>query len=119
VYHANGGIVGELAYVVGKLRGTAHCALCDITHGAVRMKPAFAALQQRCPVPVRLVHLNERPPELAKVSRGRTPCVVGESRVGGRAVWRELLAPDDLERCAGSVEAFETALGAALVAPDG
>ena len=32
VYHADGGIIGELAYVWGKIRGTAHCALCDITH---------------------------------------------------------------------------------------
>ena len=38
VYHADGGIVGELRYVFGKLRGTAHCALCDITHSYVSEK---------------------------------------------------------------------------------
>ena len=41
VYHANGGLVGELTYVIGKLRGTAHCGLCDITHGSVRVKPGW------------------------------------------------------------------------------
>ena len=33
VYNANGGIVGELSYVLGKVKGSAHCALCDISHG--------------------------------------------------------------------------------------
>ena len=29
IYNADDGIMGELAYVWGKIRGTAHCALCD------------------------------------------------------------------------------------------
>ena len=41
VYHADGGIVGELRYVFGKLRGTAHCALCDITHSYVSEKKSM------------------------------------------------------------------------------
>ena len=38
VYHADGGPIGEARYVIGKLLGTAHCALCDITHSPVRRK---------------------------------------------------------------------------------
>ena len=41
VYHADGGIVGELRYVFGKLIGTAHCALCDITHSYVSEKKSM------------------------------------------------------------------------------
>lgn len=44
VYHANGGLRGEVAYVVGKFLGTAHFALCDITHSPVRRKPAWDAM---------------------------------------------------------------------------
>ena len=36
VYDADGGLRGELAYVLGHLAGRAECALCDITHSAVR-----------------------------------------------------------------------------------
>ena len=38
VYDANGGLLGEAAYVWGRLRGTTHCGLCDITHATVRRK---------------------------------------------------------------------------------
>ena len=39
VYDADGGLLGEAAYVWGKVRGTRHCALCDITHRRVRRRP--------------------------------------------------------------------------------
>ena len=61
VYHADGGLLGELAYVVGKLRGTAHCGLCDITHGSVRVKPEWKTLEASLDIPFKLVHLNEQP----------------------------------------------------------
>lgn len=38
IYNADGGLVGEVRYVVGHLLGTAECALCDITHSPVRRK---------------------------------------------------------------------------------
>ena len=31
VYDADGGLLGELAYLTGRILGIAHCALCDIT----------------------------------------------------------------------------------------
>ena len=30
IYHADGGLVGELAYIFGKYTGNVHCSLCDI-----------------------------------------------------------------------------------------
>lgn len=59
VYDADGGVLGELAYVVGHALGRAECALCDVTHGGVRRRPAWDAMVASLPVPVRLVHRNE------------------------------------------------------------
>ena len=100
VYHANGGLLGELAYVVGKLRGTAHCGLCDITHGSVRVKPEWKTLEATLDIPFKLVHLNEQPSGLAELTRGCTPCVVGESEEG----WSVLLGPEDLMPASPSAE---------------
>ena len=110
VYHANGGLVGELTYVFGKLCGTAHCGLCDITHGSVRVKPEWKALEASLDIPFKLVHLNEQPARLAELTRGSTACVVGESEEG----LSMLLGPEDLDACAGSVDRFRERLEEAL-----
>ena len=88
VYQANGSLSGELRYVVGKLLGSAHCALCDITHGAVREKPGFVACREALPVPLRNVHLDERSPDRKRFTEG----------------------------CNGSMSRFRDALDAALAA---
>ncbi len=106
VYHADGGLRGELSYVFGRLRGTTHCALCDISHRGVRRKREWDSLPNRLGVPVQVVHLNERDAEIAVASEGRTPCVL--ARTGNGLV--ELLGPDHLERLHGDVDAFATAL---------
>ena len=110
VYHADGSLLGELRYVWGKLRGTAHCALCDITHGALTEKSDFKACRARLPVPLRTLHLDERSPELTAATEGQTPCVVGRAESG----WELVLDAEDLERCAASVDAFEAQLIAHL-----
>jgi hypothetical protein len=106
VYHANGGLRGELAYALGKLRGTAHCGLCDISHGGLRRKPEWDVLPQRLGVPLRVVHLNERTEEVARASAGHTPCVLAGTP-SGLVV---LLGPDELDRLSGDVDAFADAL---------
>jgi len=111
VYHADGGPVGEAKYVFGKLLGTAHCALCDITHSPVRRKPAWDAMVDRLAVPVTLVHLNEMTADVARaVADFGSPVVLGHSADG----LVEVLSPEDLEALDGSVDEFEAALGAAL-----
>ena len=64
MYDADGGLLGEAAYVWGKLRGTKHCGLCDITHSTVRRKGEWDRMVASLPVPVRLLHLNELDDEL-------------------------------------------------------
>ena len=111
VYHADGGPLGEAKYVVGKLLGTAHCALCDVTHSPVRRKPAWDAMVARLPMPVTLLHLNEMPADVAEaVAASGSPVLLGRG-AGGLI---EILSPEELDRLDGSVDAFEAALTAAL-----
>lgn len=110
VYHADGGLIGELRYVVGRLRGTAHCALCDVTHAGVRRKAAWDAAVAGLGVPVELVHLNERSPAVREATGSRTPAVL--AHVDGDLV--EVLGPDELEAVHGDVGSFVQALRSAL-----
>lgn len=103
VYHANGSIRGEVAYVVGKLLGRTHCALCDITHGAVRRKPEFDRCAAALPVPMTLVHLDERDPDVTAVSEGRTPCIVARFDDGAT---RLVVDAQTLESCNRDPEAL-------------
>jgi hypothetical protein len=106
VYDARGGIVGELAYAIGRARGTRHCALCGLTHGRVRERPAWRALRASLPVPVDAFHLNDRPPEVAAASAGTAPAVVAHT--GAEAVL--LLGREQLEAIGGDLDAFGAAL---------
>ena len=110
VYHADGGIVGELRYVFGKLRGTAHCALCDITHSYVSEKKSMKECRSNSPVPFHLVHLNEQNKGLQSITEGVTPCVVAETNEG----FQVILYPDELEDCEKKVESFQQKLDLAL-----
>jgi hypothetical protein len=110
IYQAEGSLRGELAYVVGRMLGTAHCALCDITHASVREKAGFRACREALPVPLKNVHLDERSPPMRAFSEGKTPCVVAHTADGLRLV----LDCAALERCAGSVTRFREELSAAM-----
>ena len=110
VYHADGGIVGELRYVFGKMRGTAHCALCDITHSYVSEKKSMKECRSSSPVPFRLVHLNEQSEALKLVSEKVTPCVVAETDQG----FQVIINSDELEECEKKVELFQQKLDLAL-----
>jgi hypothetical protein len=113
VYNAEGSLLGELRYVIGSRLGRAHCALCDVTHGRVREKPAWRAERDRLPVPFAAVHLDERTPEERAASDGRTPCVLAHTADGIRV----LLGPAALEECHGDPAALVAAIERALAAP--
>lgn len=112
VYRANGGPLGEAAYVLGKLVGRAHCSLCDITHSPVRRKAEWDRMVAGLGVPFELVHLNECTGRLQQLvpSKDAAPAVVAE--VAGRL--EVLMHAADLEHLSGSVGAFEHALHDAL-----
>ena len=106
VYDADGGLRGELAYLTGRLLGVVHCALCDITHTGSGEKSGFRALRRSLGVPVTTIHRNEQSPALSEVTRGRLPCVAGETANG----YELILGRVDLEACRGDVPCLEAAL---------
>lgn len=110
VYNADGGIVGELRYIVGHALGTASCALCDITHSPLRRKREWDAFVADLGVPVDLRHLNELD-ERETAAVGDDAPVVLIDRDG---MLTPLLDAAQLEALDGSVSAFGTALRAAL-----
>lgn len=111
VYDADGSLLGELAYAWGKVRGTRHCGLCDITHSLVRRRPAWDAMAARLPVPVRLLHLDELDAPLREVVAA-TGAPVLLARRGEE--WATLVDAAGLDAMAGSVEAFEEVVRARL-----
>jgi hypothetical protein len=110
VYNADGGIVGELRYIVGHVLGTVSCALCVITHSPIRRKREWDALVAELDVPVDLRHLNELDEHEAAAVAGNAPIVLLE-RDGQLETLFDAARLDELD---GSVSAFGAALRAAL-----
>jgi hypothetical protein len=103
IYHADGGIIGELSYVIGKFRGTAHCSLCDITHNKISAKKEWKEFVNNLGVPMELLHLNERSNELMEISDNKTPCVV--SKINNKL--EIIITSEELEICKKSVDKFK------------
>ena len=111
VYDADGGLAGEVRYVVGHLLGTAECALCDITHSFAWRRRAWDRMVAGLGAPFDLRHRNElTSTEREAVAAPGLPVVVAELQ-DGRFV--PLLDRGALARCGGDVAAFTEALGAA------
>ncbi len=98
IYHANGTVIGEVAYWLKARVGIGHCALCDITHGTFREKDSWRRCRTDVPVQVETMHLDERSPDLRSFTDGHTPCVVAETPTG----FVMLVSPMDLAACIGS-----------------
>jgi hypothetical protein len=113
VYDADGGLRGEISYVVGHLLHRRECALCDITH-TWRRKPEWDAMVARLDVPIELRHRNEVDAEtLAAAERAGLPVVLGRDASG---TWHPVLTRDRLKEADGDVAAFERLLRAARAA---
>lgn len=112
VYNADGGTVGEIKYIAGKLLGQAHCSLCDVTHSPVRRKKAWDAMVRTLPYQFVLLHRNELPANLQEIAATALPVVVLED---GRDV-RVLLRDDQIASCEGDPERFAELLIATLAA---
>lgn len=114
VYNADGTVTGELKYALGKMFGSAHCALCDITHRGISEKGEYKRCRDALPVPMNTVHLDERDETLRRFTEGKTPCVVGHTDKGLVMV----LDRAALEACEADVTKFRDALEAAITAAD-
>jgi hypothetical protein len=120
IYDADGGLVGEVRYVVGHLLGRAECALCDITHGPLSRKREFDALVaelEGAGHTIEVHHRNEQRDGQAEASAGKLPCVlVADAGADERSAlaWEVLMDKAELEACGGDVGAFGPALRASL-----
>ena len=115
VYNAYGGLLGEAAYVWGKVRGTRHCALCDITHGRVRRRAEWDQMVADIGMPVDLMHLDEMPSEVGEaVAVCGAPVVLARTATG----LRPLVVGAELDALDGSVARLGDLLRARLVAKD-
>ena len=71
VYNADGGVAGELRYLIGHyLRGRS-CSLCDVTHSPLRRKAAWDEEAAALGIRFDLRHLNELDADLAALVAGR------------------------------------------------
>ena len=104
IYHADGGIIGELKYMSGKIFGNSHCALCDVTSG--KNKKIWNECQQNLGIGIDMVHLNERKEELVKFTDGITPCIVGQTS----ANYVLIVSNKELENCNGKTAELEKIL---------
>ena len=112
VYNAEGTLRGELAYWFGRRRGTAHCGLCDITHGSVRERGDWRSCRASLPVPFETYHLDDQPEPIRPLTAGMTPTVLAETHVG----YVFLLGPAELDACKSSPELLIQHLQAAVAA---
>ena len=100
VYHADGGLLGELRYVMGVAFRGQHCSLCDITHSLAWEKGEMKKWRKTSEIPFHLVHLNERPEEVKQATEGKTPCIVAKTSSG----FVMLATDEELTSFDGSVE---------------
>jgi hypothetical protein len=120
IYDADGGLVGEVRYVVGHLLGRAECALCDITHGPVSRKRDFDALVAELEAQghrVEVHHRNEQRDGQAAASAGKLPCVLvsdAPSDDAGDVAWEVLMDWGARVAGGGPAPTFGPALRAAL-----
>ncbi len=107
IYNADGGLFGELRYVMAKLLGKGSCSLCSITHTTTGgEKSAWQSCRGLLKDEVRALHRNELEPGLAEFVADRLPAVVAETPAGYLLV----LGPAELDDCHGRVGIFQERL---------
>ena len=115
VYDADGGVLGEAAYLWGTIRGTVHCSLCDITHSPGRRKKEWDAMVARLDATVELRHRNEltAAQSTAALKSGLPVVLVADLE---RQRYDVLLDAQDLDGLGGDVAAFGELLQERLAA---
>ena len=110
IYNAESSLVGELAYMAGKVIGNRACALCDITHGWHPLGKSEWRKRNKCELPVYWLHSDEQSDALKAFTEGRLPLVVAE--VSGK--YEALLTKEQLSACGGKYKRFAEVLTAAV-----
>ena len=109
IYNAKGSLRGELQYFWGKIRGTAHCALCDITHGILKEKSDFKKCKENLDIPFELLHLDELNIKLEKFIED-VPCIIGKNE----EEYSLIISATELENCKSDVDSFSKLLNSKI-----
>lgn len=110
VYNADGTVWGEVSYWVGARIGTAHCSLCEITHGTFRESADWQKCRDSLSVPFSTFHRNDQPDDVREAAAGITPIVVARTTVECVV----LLGPAEIESCGGRAEELAALIEQAL-----
>jgi hypothetical protein len=102
VYDADSTLLGEISYWVGARLGTAHCSLCELTHGLFTKKSEWKQCADSLTVPFRLFHRDDAPDDLLIALAGEFPAVLQRTTEGLKVI----LTKDELERFDGHTSDF-------------
>ena len=102
VYNADGSILGEFNFAIGKVIGRRDCGLCDLTHGWNPFgKPSWRNACSVSSVEIELVHRNELTSDQNEVA-GDLPAVI--TLLDG--TWRKLMSGDEISSFKGNGSGF-------------
>jgi len=107
VYDADGTIIGELTYFWQKTFRGRHCTLCDITHGAIKMRSEWNLAVTELGLEFELLHRDEATHRHTSVQGYQPPCVLAQDESGEIFL---LLTSEDLGLCDKSPAALMTVI---------
>ena len=102
IYNADGSILGELNFAIGKVTGKSDCGLCDLTHGWNPFgKPSWRNACSASTIDIELVHRDELTSGQNEAA-GDLPAVIiqlGET-------WKKIMSAEDIAFFKGNAPAF-------------
>jgi hypothetical protein len=107
IYDADGTIIGELTYFWQKTFHGRHCTLCDITHGAIKMRSDWNLAVAELGLEFELLHRDEATRRHMSTQGYQPPCVLAQDESGQFFL---LLNSDELELCEKSPSALMTVI---------
>ena len=110
VWNAELSLMGGLAYVANRLRGTDECALCELTYDGLTEKPRFKECKQDIGLPFEGVYRNKMSSQQAAAAGDDFPCVLAERPTG----LVKLLGRTEIESCQGDLDRFADLLRKAI-----
>ncbi len=113
VYDADGTIIGELTYFWQKTFRGRHCTLCDITHGAIKMRSEWNLAVAELGLEFELLHRDEATHRHTSVQGYQPPCVLAQDESGEIFL---LLTSEDLGLCDKSPTALMTVIRSKITA---
>lgn len=103
IYSAKSGVISNIpGAIVKAFGGMSGCALCNITHGSIKEKPAWVSFVASLSAPPIIYHTNEIPADIKEFldKNALTLPVVLEQR---GTTWGVVVTSDELNDCKGSV----------------